>query len=321
MRSSCIQHPAREPLIIIRQWQVEFCEGDRIAAALLSFFEYWHNNKLDHSPKARQANNIAETHGDARTQDESLLQFHSEKELHQGILGLASGPTIRKSLAMLKDKGVITVSRNPNPRYHFDRTNFFLFHPEVPQAFLDKRKVPDALVDTKNLLNASNENSSRYEESSSRRAKSFEAIPETSSEITTETSEERLSDVHFSKTGNGNNSLKSRPEEIKQENKIPQSNAVLATDVLLMETQPERLLRGDYGHKEQQYLFKMARLEHLTQDSVWRKPWERELLALGEELKAMQEKINGLARISGEPPVELHSVLGKGHSDGDSLSY
>ena len=43
MRTSCITHPPKDPLIMIRQWQVALCEGNTTAAALLSFFEYWHN--------------------------------------------------------------------------------------------------------------------------------------------------------------------------------------------------------------------------------------------------------------------------------------
>lgn len=46
MNNTCIQHPTRDPLIVIRQWQLDFCESNHCAAALLSFFEYWHNIRL-----------------------------------------------------------------------------------------------------------------------------------------------------------------------------------------------------------------------------------------------------------------------------------
>lgn len=69
-RTSCISHPAHEPLIVIHRWQLEFCKDDKgkvneCAAALLSFFEYWHNIKLEMSERNRAAND-AFTHLNAR---------------------------------------------------------------------------------------------------------------------------------------------------------------------------------------------------------------------------------------------------------------
>lgn len=139
MKSSCISHPEREPLVIRRQWQVEFCEGTACAAELMSFFEYWHNIKLDQSLKARESNRIADNHGEEGTQDTSLFQFHTEEELIAGLLGGWSGNTINKSLRWLGEQGVITITGNPNPRYKFDKTRYFLFHPEIPQRWLHSR--------------------------------------------------------------------------------------------------------------------------------------------------------------------------------------
>jgi hypothetical protein len=47
MKVSCIKHPSNERLIVIHQWQLDFCEGNITQTALLSFFEYWHNVKLE----------------------------------------------------------------------------------------------------------------------------------------------------------------------------------------------------------------------------------------------------------------------------------
>jgi hypothetical protein len=66
MKTSCISHPANERLVIIRKWQVDFCEGNHCAAAQLSFFEYWHNWKINSDQYNYKSNNIAEMHGDAR---------------------------------------------------------------------------------------------------------------------------------------------------------------------------------------------------------------------------------------------------------------
>jgi len=50
MKNSILNHPPRQPMIIIRQWQLEYCmsrKNPKVAASLISFFEYWHNVKLD----------------------------------------------------------------------------------------------------------------------------------------------------------------------------------------------------------------------------------------------------------------------------------
>jgi hypothetical protein len=140
MRSTCIQHPTREPLLIIRQWQLTFCEGNHCAAALLSLFEYWHNLRLDLSQRAGQANEAARQHGQPATQEESLLQFHSDEQLQAGLLDLYGTKKIRESRHLLVEKGVITEHPNPNPRYAFDKTLYFQFHPEVINAWLDQRR-------------------------------------------------------------------------------------------------------------------------------------------------------------------------------------
>ncbi len=137
MKTTCLNHPVQEKLIIIREWQLNFCGGDACEAALISFFEYWHNIKLEQRQKNKKANDIAELHGDSRSQDESLLQFHTEEDLEKGIL-IFKKDKIRTGIKNLQNKGVITVTKNPNPKYTFDRTKFFLFNPRVCNEWLKK---------------------------------------------------------------------------------------------------------------------------------------------------------------------------------------
>lgn len=131
MRSSCIAHPKNNPMILVREWQVKFCAGNTCAAALLSFFEYWHNVKIRMAEKNERANDVAEMHGDEGVQDTSLYQFHTSEELQAGIMGIGGEKKIRESLRFLEESGVITITSNPNPRYQFDKTKFFIFHPDV----------------------------------------------------------------------------------------------------------------------------------------------------------------------------------------------
>jgi hypothetical protein len=141
MKTSIIRHPKHHPLIIVRKWQIEACGGDVCAAALLSFFEYWHNIKLEQAKKAKESNDVAETHGDSRTQDESLLQFHNEGELAAGIM-IYGETRIGESIKLLAKQGFITIHKNPNARYKFDRTRYFLFQADAVQTWIDSNYGP-----------------------------------------------------------------------------------------------------------------------------------------------------------------------------------
>lgn len=136
MKTSCIDHPGKDRLVIIRKWQLEFCEGDHCAAALLSFFEYWHSWKLETDAYNHKTNDIAEMHGEARLLSEDIFQYHSLKELSSGILELYGEKTIAKSLKFLEEKSVITIHDNPNPRFHYDKRQYFIFYPEICNEWL-----------------------------------------------------------------------------------------------------------------------------------------------------------------------------------------
>lgn len=110
--------------------------NNKVAAALINFFEQWHNHKLKNKPQAQAANEQAVRHGDEPTQDTSLMVWATEGEIKEALLGIASGPTIRKAIELLKELKVITVHRNPNPRYKFDNTNHYLFQVDQVKAWL-----------------------------------------------------------------------------------------------------------------------------------------------------------------------------------------
>jgi hypothetical protein len=131
MKTSCITHPANERLVIIRKWQVDFCEGNQCSAAILSFFEYWHNWKLDSDNYNHKSNNIAEMHGEARFLSEDVYQYHSLNEMSDGILNLYGAKAIAEAIKVLESKGAISVHANPNPRFYYDKTKYFRFYPEV----------------------------------------------------------------------------------------------------------------------------------------------------------------------------------------------
>ena len=133
MRISCVKHPPNQRLIVIHQWQLDFCDGNTTQAALLSFFEYWHNIKLDLMTKAQeQGKKVGES---------DLLQHHNDEELSKGILRLAkSHHTILAAVKKLKEKGVISLHKNPNKKMSFDKTKHYRFYPEILNRWLDDYK-------------------------------------------------------------------------------------------------------------------------------------------------------------------------------------
>lgn len=116
---------------MIREWQVRLCEEDYCAAALISFFRYVHDWKVEQRQQAMAANNVAEKHGDERSQYEGLYQYYTYEDLHQRLLGLYSERAIPQSVKRLVDLGVVSKHKNPNPRYSFDKTTYYIFHPDV----------------------------------------------------------------------------------------------------------------------------------------------------------------------------------------------
>ncbi len=130
MKTSVLKHKAKDNIVILRESYLKIC-GDIHSAILLSYFEYWHNVKVSMLSKNIQSNNIAERHGDTRTQDETLYQFHTNQEIYDECMGMISIKGIAKARKRLVELGFITEHKNPNPRYAFDNTTYFLLHDDV----------------------------------------------------------------------------------------------------------------------------------------------------------------------------------------------
>lgn len=207
-RSSCIRHPANEPLLIIRKWQVVVCEGNTCAASLLSLFEYWYSIKLEKRKQARHANAIAARHGDIGAQDEGLANFQTSEMLVRGLLGLYKADSIRQAIKYLVRRGFIQQFRNRNPRYKFDKTWHFLFCVDAVQGALDSyllsmtnnSNAEEWELEERSLINRESspkipawcpEQPSPTFESLSGASESRTAIPEIATKITTEISQEK----------------------------------------------------------------------------------------------------------------------------------
>ncbi len=141
MKSSCIRHPEKEPLIIIRKWQLDFCEGNKVAAALISFFEYWHNIKLEQLKDSKKMNHVAMMHGEEGNHPEHTFQYHTLDDLENGILGIGKRTKIKEARELLRKMGVISEHRNPNEKYRFDQTIYYQFHPKTCEKYISSRMV------------------------------------------------------------------------------------------------------------------------------------------------------------------------------------
>lgn len=128
--TSCINHPKKEPVLVLHGWQLDFCNTNQVAAGLMSLFEYWHNVKV--KIQAKKPKN--------QRDGLDLIQHHTQDDLIDKLLYLTKTPAcIRRAIVFLEKKKVITVCRNPNKRYKFDRTRHFIFHPEVVNNWLKNR--------------------------------------------------------------------------------------------------------------------------------------------------------------------------------------
>ena len=136
MNSSCIRHPENTRYIQLFDWQVAFCQGNHCAALLLAYFIAWHDWKCKHDQYYRRSNDIAEVHGDGRLHNENAYLFFSTEELIEGCMGLYGKKAVTDSIESLVKLAVISVHKNPNPRYYFDRTKYFKFYPNVCNAWI-----------------------------------------------------------------------------------------------------------------------------------------------------------------------------------------
>jgi hypothetical protein len=228
MRTSIINHPENEPLIIIRQWQSDFCDGNEVAAALMSFFEYWHNIKLDIQKQTEKANEVREKHGDNPLAS-SLYQWHTESELIAGIQRIAkTGKTLSKGIDLLESKGAITVHKNPNPRYKFDKTRHFLFHPEPINEWLSTEYRSSIFT------SSSSKNTLRSSKNNLPSSKNTPAIPEITTETTPESSKASSAKADYS-----------RPISLLSEKEIKALKLPLSTwKEYLTDEQAERQRKG-----------------------------------------------------------------------------
>lgn len=141
-RTSCITHTADDTFVIVRHSYLKLCNGDPTAAALIHIFEQWHNTKLN-----AQRNHVDQ---DPRPCDQTplptLWQFHKSEELLEQLVGIGKRHSLDQARRLLVELGIVHIGRNPNKKYRFDATTFYLFQPDRLNALLSK--LPSAEIST-----------------------------------------------------------------------------------------------------------------------------------------------------------------------------
>lgn len=140
MKTSCIERVPKDTYVVLKKSFLSICDSCFEAAILLAYFESWHNFKINAIEQNRQLNDVAEKHGDKRTQDETLFQHHTSEKIYEDCMGMVSQKGILKGRKKLVELGYISEHKNPNPKYSFDNTVFYLFHADAINIAIIKLK-------------------------------------------------------------------------------------------------------------------------------------------------------------------------------------
>jgi len=181
-KTSCIAEPTNQPLIVLKQWQLDITGQDHCAAGLISFYQYWHEIKMDNLEQNKKYNQVKERHGETPDIELGLLQFHTQEDLEKGLLGLFGITKIKESNKKLEKLGFISIHKNPSDRYKFDNTNYFLFHPKNVQNAISSLNFP--LVKNDQSLAENDQPSVKSDQPV---VKNDQTRTETTTETTTET--------------------------------------------------------------------------------------------------------------------------------------
>ena len=125
-RTSCITHPPKQAIAIVREDYYKLMEHDAVAAALLNIFEYWANAALAANP----------------TEVRPCLGARPIREFEQLLLGIATDKQIRKRLTLLAERGFIQMKRSVRRGF---ATIYRLMVPEVRSALAASGRTTDGL--------------------------------------------------------------------------------------------------------------------------------------------------------------------------------
>jgi hypothetical protein len=134
IKTSCLSHPPRAKIVLIREEFLTITDGHHCAAALLAVMEYWTNWKLDHI--ARQIEEFDELGKDTALIEREPWIYKNNQSFQEDLMGLFGRNKVLDGLARLIDAHYL--KRRKNPGVGWDRTYQYL---------LDIEKVQQAIND------------------------------------------------------------------------------------------------------------------------------------------------------------------------------
>lgn len=135
------RHPG-DTFLMIRASYVDICNGNIVAAALIHIFEQWHLVKIKARDQERRKVSNGQSQKDILI--EGLYQWHTAADLERQLMGLAKRDKIQEARTQLVSMGIISEHKNPNPKYSFDKTTYFVFYPDAVSNLLTFRREPSA---------------------------------------------------------------------------------------------------------------------------------------------------------------------------------
>lgn len=136
IKTSCLSHPPRARLVMIREEFLAITDGHHCAAALLAVLEYWTNWKLDHI--ARQVEDFHELGKDTGLIEREPWIYKNNQSFQDDLMGLFGRNKVLDGLAKLIDVGF--VKRRKNPGMGWDRTYQYMLDTEKVQQAIDELK-------------------------------------------------------------------------------------------------------------------------------------------------------------------------------------
>jgi hypothetical protein len=108
MQTSLITYPKADRFIRIHQSILHACQGNACAAALVSFFEGWHNYRLEQIEYTQQMNLMLREIEHAPIIDTTGWQYHTMWQLKRGTMIWKSDDTITAAIEKLESIGFIS---------------------------------------------------------------------------------------------------------------------------------------------------------------------------------------------------------------------
>ncbi len=139
---SCVTKPHGIRYSVLREDYLEFCDDSVCPALIISYFEYWHNNKTAEIYKKIAANSEGYSYYTFDKKD--YYQHHSLQEIEKGIFSQYKRESISAGIDYLIDKGVVEIVQTQD--YRKNQARIYLFHPEVLNDYISKKYTPNSTL-------------------------------------------------------------------------------------------------------------------------------------------------------------------------------